>query len=209
MKCGRLPTMLRFAESHLPTEWGAFRVRVYRTGQPATAQSTAVGGMFEEHVALIMGDVRGDDVLVRVHSSCFTGEVLGSLRCDCRAQLQLALRQIAAEQRGVLIYLVQEGRGIGLGNKIAAYALQDAGVDTVDANVALGFSVDNRSYELAAEMLRDAGVASVRLITNNPDKTAGLRANGILVTTQVSAWTDAAPESHEYLRTKRERLGHQ
>jgi GTP cyclohydrolase II len=147
-------------------------------------------------------------VLARVHSSCFTGEVLGSLRCDCRAQLDAALARIGQEGRGVLVYLVQEGRGIGLGNKVAAYQLQDDGKDTVEANEALGFRADLRSYDLAAGILHDLGVTSVRLMTNNPDKISGLERAGMTVTAKEAHWVGATEHSESYLSTKKAKLGH-
>jgi GTP cyclohydrolase II len=200
---------VRYAESRLPTAHGAFRLVVYRTGDPSGPGATAVGGAgaYEEHVALVLGEVADDAVLARVHSSCFTGEVLGSQRCDCRAQLDAALARIGAEGRGVVVYLVQEGRGIGLGNKVRAYALQDAGVDTVDANLQLGFDADLRTYDLAAAILADLGVRSVRLMTNNPDKIAGLAAAGVRVMPE-SHWVDAGAAAADYLAVKKTRLGH-
>ena len=198
----------RYSESRQPTPNGEFRVVVYRTGEPAGPGGSALGIGKEEHVAMVMGDVRGADVLARVHSSCFTGEVLGSQRCDCRAQLDEALARIGREGRGVLVYLVQEGRGIGLGNKIAAYQLQDEGADTVDANLALGFDADHRSYDLAAGILRDLGVETVRLMTNNPQKIEGLQQAGVVVQAQESHWVGESPHSAGYLSTKKSKLGH-
>lgn len=207
-------TVSRFSEARLPTDHGEFRIVVYRTGQAAPAGSSAVGLGHEEHVAMVMGDVSGGGegaaapALCRVHSSCFTGEVLGSQRCDCRAQLDAAMAKIAEVGRGVIIYLVQEGRGIGLGNKVRAYQLQDGGADTVEANLQLGFDVDLRSYDLAAAMLRDLGVSSVRLMTNNPQKLEGLRGAGIAVAGHEPHWVAASAHSEEYLAVKRKKLGH-
>jgi GTP cyclohydrolase II len=198
----------RYSDARLPTVHGEFRVAVYRTGGAGGAESSAVGLDHEEHVAMIMGDVRGPGVLTRVHSSCFTSEVLGSLRCDCRAQLDAALARIAVEGRGVLVYLVQEGRGIGLGNKVRAYQLQDEGQDTVEANLALGFEADGRSYDLAAGILRELGVTSVRLMTNNPAKRAGLERAGVVVEAIEAHWVGASEHNAEYLDTKRLKLGH-
>ena len=200
--------VLRYSEARLPTPHGEFRVVVYRTGEVAGPGSTAVGAVAEEHVAMVFGDVRGADVLTRVHSSCFTGEVLGSLRCDCRAQLDAALARIGQEGRGVVVYLVQEGRGIGLGNKVRAYQLQDDGADTVDANLQLGFDADLRSYDLAAGILADLGVASVRLMTNNPQKISGLERAGVVVAAHESHWVAATEHSAGYLAAKKTKLGH-
>jgi GTP cyclohydrolase II len=200
--------ILRYSEARLPTPNGEFRVVVYRTGEAAGAGATAVGVGAEEHVAMVLGDVRGAAVLARVHSSCFTGEVLGSLRCDCRAQLDAALDRIGREGRGVVVYLVQEGRGIGLGNKVRAYQLQDAGADTVDANLQLGFDADLRSYDLAAGILGDLGVTSVRLMTNNPQKLSGLAGAGVAIDAHESHWVGSNEHSAGYLAAKKTKLGH-
>ena len=200
--------LTRYSDARLPTPHGEFRVVVYRTGQPGGEGASAVGLAHEEHVAMVLGDVTGGSVLTRVHSSCFTGEVMGSLRCDCRAQLDAALARIQREGRGVLVYLVQEGRGIGLGNKIRAYALQDQGVDTVDANLKLGFEADLRSYDLAAAILADLGVGSVRLMTNNPAKLKGLEASGVRVAAHEPHWVDVHADAAEYLAVKKDRMGH-
>jgi GTP cyclohydrolase II len=200
--------LTRYSEARLPTPHGEFRIVVYRTGAFAGPGSTAMGTAHEEHVAMVLGDVTGETVLARVHSSCFTGEVLGSMRCDCRAQLDAALARIAKQGRGVLVYLVQEGRGIGLGNKVRAYQLQDAGADTVDANLKLGFDADLRSYEIAARILGDLGVTSVRLMTNNPDKLAGLAKAGVVVAAHESHWVDETEFNADYLAAKKAKLGH-
>ena len=200
--------VLRYAESRLPTPKGEFRLVVYRTGAPANAGSATLGQAEEEHVAMVMGDVTGADVLTRVHSSCFTGEVLGSLRCDCRAQLDAALTRIAEVGRGVVVYLVQEGRGIGLGNKVRAYALQDQGHDTVEANLQLGFDADHRSYDLAAAILRDLGVSSVRLMTNNPAKIQGLVDAGMPVAAHESHWVGHTEHAADYVLVKKQKMGH-
>jgi GTP cyclohydrolase II len=185
----------RFSETQLPTEHGQFRCVVYREG-----------GI--EHVAMVVGDVSGHDVLCRVHSECLTSEVLGSVKCDCKAQLDGALRRIQEEGRGVVVYLRQEGRGIGLGNKIAAYALQEQGHDTVDANRLLGLPDDTRDYAVAARILEDLGVEGVDLMTNNPLKVKGLEEGGIVVD-RVEHLVEA-PSHHaaSYLATKSERMGH-
>jgi len=197
----------RYSEARLPTPHGEFRIVVYRTGE-ASPGASVLGAGAEEHVAMVLGDPAGAGVLTRVHSSCFTGEVLGSLRCDCRAQLDAALARIGREGRGVLVYLVQEGRGIGLGNKVHAYALQDDGHDTVDANLKLGFDADLRSYDLAAGILRDLGVTSVRLMTNNPAKLAGIEKAGVAVDAHESHWTDETEHNADYLAAKKTKLGH-
>lgn len=200
--------LTRYSEARLPTPHGEFQVVVYRTGATGGPGASALGTAHEEHVAMVLGDPTAPGVLARVHSSCFTGEVLGSLRCDCRAQLDAALARIGEEGRGVLVYLVQEGRGIGLGNKVRAYQLQDEGKDTVEANLALGFEPDLRSYDLAAGILHDLGVTSVRLMTNNPAKRAGLERAGVVVDALEPHWVGASEHNQDYLDAKRAKLGH-
>ncbi|MBK8171035.1 MAG: GTP cyclohydrolase II [Sandaracinaceae bacterium] len=192
------PQIERYSEALIPTEYGEFRVVVYREeGSPY------------EHVAIVKGDVEDKlDVLVRVHSECYTGEVLHSLKCDCREQLDLAMRRISAEGCGAVLYLRQEGRGIGLGNKIRAYALQSQGADTVDANRLLGFEDDLRTYHAATAMLNDLGIESIALMTNNPAKVKALRADGIRVTSRVPTRVATNVHSKAYLETKRARMGH-
>jgi len=186
-----------YAEAPLPTERGLFRTVVFRERSNG-----------REHVAMVLGDPAGHAVLTRVHSECLTSEVLGSLKCDCRAQLDRALDLIAARGRGVLLYLRQEGRGIGLGNKIRAYALQAAGADTYQANRALGFPDDLRRYDVAASMLRLLGVRSVQLVTNNPLKVQGLAEAGVPVRRRVALPSPSNPHNLAYLRTKAEQTGH-
>jgi 3,4-dihydroxy 2-butanone 4-phosphate synthase / GTP cyclohydrolase II len=189
----------RVASARLPTHFGTFRLHGYR--------SLVDGG---QHLALVYGEVAGmRDVLVRVHSECVTGEVFGSLRCDCGPQLQEAMRQIAAEGSGALVYLAQEGRGIGLLNKVRAYALQDTqGLDTVDANLALGFAADLRDFGIGAQILADLGLSTIRLLTNNPRKIIGLEGYGLEVSGQVPIEVEPHPESEPYMLSKALRLGH-
>lgn len=184
--------------ARIPTGLGSFRLCLYETDYDD-----------KEHLALVLGEVgEGRDLLVRVHSECFTGDVLGSLRCDCGAQLEGALERLAEEGRGVLLYLRQEGRGIGLKEKLRAYNLQDQGYDTVEANLALGHGADERDYTIGAFLLRDLGVRSVRLMTNNPDKVEALAAAGIEVVERVPLLTDPNDENAGYLRAKAARLRH-
>jgi 3,4-dihydroxy 2-butanone 4-phosphate synthase / GTP cyclohydrolase II len=189
----------RMAEAQLPTGEGGFRAVVYESLLDS-----------EQHLALVLGDVDGrEDVLVRVHSECMTGDVFGSLRCDCGPQLHAALDRIAAEGSGVVVYLRgQEGRGIGLGHKIRAYALQEDGRDTVDANVELGFAPETREYGIGAQILVDLGISTMRLMTNNPDKFGGLEGFGLRISERVALQTSPTEHNINYLRTKRDRMGH-
>lgn len=187
-----------YSEAEVPLEKGTFRVVVFREKKTG-----------KEHVALVKGEVAGHEgVPVRIHSECLTSEVFGSLKCDCKAQLDRAMELIAQQPRGVLVYLRQEGRGIGLGNKIKAYALQNKGLDTYEANQRLGFPDDLRRYDVAAEMLKLLGVQSVDLITNNPLKIAGMVDEGIPVRRRIPSRTVHNPHNVDYLRTKRDRTGH-
>jgi GTP cyclohydrolase II len=200
-----LERVKKVAEADFPTRWGAFRILGFEGTLPVTAGDR---GKVEGLVALVMGDVHANAPLVRIHSQCLTGDVFGSLRCDCRLQLELALSSIAAEGAGILLYEQQEGRGIGLMAKLKAYELQDAGRDTVEANVELGFEADYREYELPARVLKMLGVEKVKLMTNNPDKVSALESAGIRVTERVSA--EIAPQETfaAYVRTKQEKMGH-
>jgi GTP cyclohydrolase II len=187
------------ASADFPTRWGKFRIFGFRGD---------FNGRSEEAVALVMGDVHSSPALVRVHSQCLTGDVFGSLRCDCRQQLELALSMIAAEGAGVLIYEQQEGRGIGLMAKLQAYELQDSGLDTVEANERLGFKADQREFDMPAQILKSLGISEVRLLSNNPDKVAALERGGIKVVERVPCEVSPSVHAEEYLRTKKEKLGH-
>jgi GTP cyclohydrolase II len=203
-----LESVRKVAEADFPTRWGAFRILGFEgiqiEGQPGCAPAQTVEGL----VALVMGDVHSTPPLVRIHSQCLTGDVFGSLRCDCRLQLELALKAIAREGAGILLYEQQEGRGIGLMAKLKAYELQDHGRDTVEANEELGFAADCRGYELPAEALKLLGVKRVRLMTNNPEKVAALESAGITVTERVSAEVEPQESFAGYLKTKQEKMGH-
>src|SRR5580698_9453654 len=202
----------KIAEADFPTRWGAFRIFGFEgvlAGPRTDCEPGADGGSAVEGlVALVMGDTHAAPPLVRIHSQCLTGDVFHSLRCDCRLQLELALGKIAEEGAGILLYEQQEGRGIGLMAKLKAYELQDHGMDTVEANVKLGFAADCRAYELPAEVLKLLGVSSVRLMTNNPEKVAALESAGIAVVERVSAEVESQESFERYVRTKQEKMGH-
>jgi len=188
----------RVTEARLPTKYGEFLVIAYRSKVDA-----------DEHMALVRGDISGDEpVLVRVHSQCTTGDIFGSMRCDCGEQIALAMRNIADEGRGVFLYMRQEGRGIGFHNKLRAYALQDQGLDTVEANIALGFDADLRDYGIGAQILAALGLHKIRLLTNNPKKVIGLESYGLEIVETLDLRTSPTPYNLEYLKTKQSKMGH-
>jgi 3,4-dihydroxy 2-butanone 4-phosphate synthase/GTP cyclohydrolase II len=188
----------RVAETTLPTRYGEFSAIAYKSDIDP-----------DEHLALVMGDISTKEpVLVRVHSECLTGDVFGSLRCDCGEQVALAMESIAKEGRGVLLYMRQEGRGIGFHNKMRAYALQDKGLDTVEANLSLGFASDLRDYGIGAQILADLGLHQIRLLTNNPKKVIGLEGYGLKVVETLPIVTTPNPYNRDYLETKKKKLGH-
>jgi len=193
------PNITRVTLSKLPTAFGDYLIHLYQDAATAT-----------EHVALVMGDVDSkENVLVRVHSECLTGDIFSSKRCDCGEQLKLAQQLIAEEGTGIIIYLRNhEGRGIGLANKIRAYALQDTGLDTVEANIALGLPVDSRLFDAAADILIDLNIKSIRLMSNNPSKCGALTTNGTLVNSLVPLKITANASNKHYLQTKKDKLGH-
>ena len=188
----------KIAEAELPSKYGHFRIHAYESKLDGKC-----------HLAIMKGEVKGkEDVLVRVHSECLTGDALGSLRCDCGDQLALALKRIEAEGTGVVLYMRQEGRGIGLGNKMRAYELQDQGKDTVEANVLLGFAPDERDYGIGAQILADLGLTTIRLMTNNPAKRAGLEGYGLKIVDRVALETPLNEYNEGYMKVKRTKMGH-
>jgi 3,4-dihydroxy 2-butanone 4-phosphate synthase / GTP cyclohydrolase II len=197
-KASGLPVIYLYAEAKLPTLYGEFIVQVFRNNRDD-----------KEHIALTMGDVKGSrGLLVRVHSECLTGESLMSLRCDCHDQLETSMRMIAQAGRGIIVYLRQEGRGIGLGNKVRAYALQDKGLDTIEANHQLGFDADERNYLMAVSILKYYDVKSLLLITNNPEKIRDLKEHGIEIIQRVPIEIEPNQYSRSYLKAKRDKSGH-
>jgi GTP cyclohydrolase II len=193
----------QLASADFPTRWGKFRIHGFR-GEFGVGKEVGE----EEAVALVMGDIHSSPPLVRIHSQCLTGDVFGSLRCDCRQQLEMALAMIAEQGAGILIYEQQEGRGIGLMAKLQAYELQDQGLDTVEANERLGFKADQREFVLPTEILKALGVSRVRLLSNNPDKVAALENGGVAVIERVPCEVIPSTYSEDYLKTKKEKLGH-
>lgn len=190
--------VVHFATADLPSQYGQFKIVAFKNNRDN-----------KDHVAIVHGNLEGaEEVLTRVHSECLTGDVFGSLKCDCGPQLDRALQQIASVDAGLILYMRQEGRGIGLANKVKAYSLQDAGFDTVEANRHLGFDDDLRNYDISAEMIKILGVKSIRLMTNNPKKVEGLRSAGVKIVERKPIKTTPNPHNFLYLETKREKSGH-
>lgn len=200
-----LISVTKVADADFPTRWGHFRILGF---EGITDPTDPTRKPVEGAVALVMGDVHAEPPVVRIHSQCLTGDVFHSLRCDCHDQLHLALKRIADEGAGILLYEQQEGRGIGLMAKLRAYELQDQGLDTIEANEQLGFESDLRHFELPAAILKLLNVPAVRLMTNNPEKVSALESAGISVTERLSATIPAEPTFQRYLETKREKMGH-
>jgi GTP cyclohydrolase II len=202
MRAAHAGTLWRIASARMPTKWGTFDVIGFeRDVSNGTLRA-------ETALAIVMGDLSEGVPLLRIHSQCFTGEILGSLRCDCHDQLEMAMQAVAEEGRGLVIYEYQEGRGIGLMSKLQAYELQDVGLDTVEANHALGFKADCRDFDLPAAIVRDLGIKRVRLLSNNPRKASALTENGVEVVARIPCEAAPNPHSFAYLRAKKERLGH-
>jgi GTP cyclohydrolase II len=212
MKSMPFESIAKVADADFPTRWGHFRILgfegVIANPEPCNANTPAPVKRIEAAVALVMGDIYSEPPIIRIHSQCLTGDVFHSLRCDCRLQLELALKTITEEGAGILLYEQQEGRGIGLMAKLKAYELQDQGLDTVEANIELGYKPDCREFELPAEILKLLGVPAVRLITNNPEKVAALESAGIRVVERISASVEPEETFQRYLEVKREKMGH-
>ncbi|MGC2399364.1 MAG: GTP cyclohydrolase II [Acidobacteriaceae bacterium] len=207
-----LEGVTKVADADFPTRWGQFRILGFEgtriDPEPCNPGTAALSKKTEGAVALVLGDIHSGPPVVRIHSQCLTGDVFGSLRCDCRPQLELAMRAIAAAGSGILIYEQQEGRGIGLMAKLRAYELQDQGLDTVEANLKLGYKPDCREFELPAAILKQLGVKSVRLITNNPEKVEALESIGINVVERISAEVEPLDTFERYVQVKQEKMGH-
>jgi len=212
MKTMPFESVKKVADADFPTRWGRFRILgfegVVANPESCNANTPAPTKRTEGAVALVMGDIHSEPPIIRIHSQCLTGDVFHSLRCDCRLQLELALKTITEAGSGILLYEQQEGRGIGLMAKLKAYELQDQGLDTVEANVELGYKPDCREFELPAEILKQLGVHAVRLITNNPEKVEALESAGIRVVERISAAVELEETFERYLQVKREKMGH-
>jgi GTP cyclohydrolase II len=207
-----LVDVVKVADADFPTRWGHFRILGFEgtriDPEPCSPETVPVHKPVEGAVALVLGDIHSRPPVVRIHSQCLTGDVFGSLRCDCRLQLELALQAIADEGAGILLYEQQEGRGIGLMAKLRAYELQDQGLDTVEANVRLGYKPDCREFELPAEILKQLNVTAVRLITNNPEKVEAIESVGIRVVERISSEVEPQETFEKYMQVKQEKMGH-